>query len=96
MNGDKIEPRSKPRPVEPRSKLRNVSTQSQKRRILRGLSDDTLLKFLIDAAQDANDPRITRYPNEDKDIQEILFEILTRMDAARVLALKEQDEQSTI
>lgn len=84
--------RPRPQPVTPRSKLRNVTTSGQKRRLLKGLDDDVLLKFLIDAAQDANDPRIVRYQDEDKDIQEILAEIMARMDCARVLAMKEQEE----
>lgn len=84
--------RPRAQPVTPRSKLRGVSTSAQKRRILRGLDDDVLLKFLIDAAQDANDPRITRYQHEDEDIQEILVEIMTRMDCAKILAMKEREQ----
>lgn len=79
-------------PVSPRSKLRKISTTGQKRRILKGLDDDVLIGFLIDAAQDAIDPHIIRYKDEDKDIAEIIREMLVRMDAAKVLALKEQEE----
>jgi len=77
---------------EARSKLRAVTTQGQKKRILKGLEDDVLIGFLIDAAQDANDPKITRYPNEDQDLREIIKEMLVRMDCARILAMKEQEE----
>lgn len=76
---------------ESRSKIRGISTRGQKKRMLKGLSDDTLIKFLIDAAQDANDPKVSRYQDEDKDIVLIIEEMLIRMDAARVLALKEEE-----
>lgn len=69
--------------VTARLKIRNITTQAAKRRLLKNLDDDTLLGFLIDAAQDANDPRVSRYEKEDEDLQEIIIEILTRMDAAK-------------
>lgn len=78
--------------IEPRSKIRGISTRGQKKRMLKGLSDDTLIKFLIDAAQDANDIKVSRYPDEDKDIILIIEEMLIRMDAARVLALRDEKE----
>lgn len=74
-----------------RSNLRNITTQAAKRRLLKGLNDDVLIKFLIDSCQDAIDPNVSHYPNEDQDLIELIRELLYRMDAHRTLeSLKEQ------